>query len=96
MHRTTLNVPDSLFRKAKVKAAAEGMPLSEVVRDLLGRWVTGEVDLEGEESSRRATVERARVTFGIWKDRNPDAFVAESRAGLKARDREIEDAQLAP
>jgi len=33
MNRTTLNVPDSLFRKAKVKAAAEGVPHSEVVRE---------------------------------------------------------------
>jgi hypothetical protein len=96
MHRTTLNFPDSLFRKAKVKAAAEGVPLSEVVRDLLGRWVTGEVDLDGEERSRRETVERARGTFGLWKGRDPDAFLAESRAALKARDREIEDARLAP
>jgi hypothetical protein len=96
MHRTTLNFPESLFRKAKVKAAAEGIPLSEVVRHLLGRWVTGEVDLEGEERSRRETVERARGTFGLWKGRDPDAFLAESRAALKARDREIEDARLAP
>jgi hypothetical protein len=96
MHRTTLNVPDNLFRKAKVKAAAEGVPLSEVVRDLLGRWVTGEVDLDGEERSRRETLERARGTFGLWRDRDPDAILAESRAGLKARDRELEDARLAP
>lgn len=96
MHRTTLNVPESLFRRARVKAAAEGVPLSEVVRGLLARWVTGEVGLEGEERSRRETVERARATFGLWQDRDPDAFLAESRAGLKARDREVEDARLAP
>lgn len=96
MHRTTLNIPEGLFRKAKVKAAAERVPLSEVLRNLLDRWVTGEVALETGDRSRRETVERARRTFGMWRDRDPDAVLDESRASLKGRDREIEDARLAP
>lgn len=96
MHRTTLNVPDSLFRKAKIKAAAEKVPLSEVIRALLDRWVAGELDVAGEDLSRREAVERARNTFGLWKDRDPDELLDESRAGLTVRDRELEDARLAP
>lgn len=96
MHRTTLNIPEGLFRRAKVKAASERVPLSEVLRSLLDRWVTGEVELEGGSRSRREAVERARKTFGIWRDRDPDALLGESRAGLDDRDREVEDARLAP
>ena len=96
MHRTTLNIPNDLFRKAKVKAASEDLPLAEVVRSLLGRWVSGELLLEAEGRSRRDLVRRARESFGIWKDRDPDAFIEASRLGLADRDREIEDARLAP
>ncbi|HEX6200400.1 MAG TPA: hypothetical protein VF150_09060 [Thermoanaerobaculia bacterium] len=96
MHRTTLNIPDGLFRRAKVKAAAERVPLSEVLRDLLDRWVTGDLTRETGDRSRREVVERARRTFGMWRDRNPDAFLEQSRATLGARDRKVEDARLAP
>lgn len=96
MHRTTLNIPNDLFRKAKVKAASEDLPLAEVVRNLLGRWVSGEVLLEAEERSRREMVRRARESFGIWKYRDPDAFLKASRTGLTDRDEELEDARLAP
>lgn len=96
MHRTTLNIPDGLFRRAKVKAASEKVPLSEVLRNLLDRWVTGELAMETGGRSRREAVECARKTFGLWRDRNPDTLLKESRAGLKPRDREIEDARLAP
>lgn len=96
MHRTTLNLPDRLFRNAKIKATSERLPLSEVIRSLLDRWVAGEVDLGGGDRSRQEAVERARKTFGMWRDRDPDQFLRESRRGLEDRDRRIEDARLAP
>lgn len=96
MHRTTLNLPESLHRKAKIKAATESVPLSEVIRLLLARWVAGEARLQTGELSHREMVAKARETFGIWKDRDPDAYLKESRKGLGARDRETEDARLAP
>lgn len=96
MHRTTISVPDGLFRRAKDKAATERVALSEVLRKLLDRWVTGEVVIEPKDRPPRKTVEEARQTFGMWKDRDPDTFFKDSRAGLKARDRKIEDARLAP
>jgi hypothetical protein len=96
MHRTTLNLPEGLFRKAKIKAASDGLPVSEVLRNLLDRWVRGEVELETEHMSRREAVKRARETFGLWRDRDPDSYLASSRAGLSERDREIDDARMAP
>jgi len=96
MHRTTLNLPDRLFRSAKIKATSERLPLSEVIRGLLDRWVAGEVDLGGGDRSRQEAIERARRTFGMWRDRDADEFLRESRKGLSERDREIEDARVAP
>jgi hypothetical protein len=96
MHRTTVSVPEGLFRRAKVKAATERVPLSEVLRRLLGRWVTGEVVLEPKDRRPQKSVEKARRTYGMWRDRDPDTFLEKSRAGLKIRDRTIEDARLAP
>lgn len=96
MHRTTLNVPEDLFRQAKVKAASEDVPLSEVLRDLLARWVRGEVEVGAGAGSRREAVRRARATFGMWRDRDPDGLLRDSRGGLEERDRKIEDARLAP
>jgi len=38
--------------------------------------------------------ERARRSRGIWKDRDPDAYLAASRAGLSERDEDLGDARL--
>ncbi len=35
--RTTLDIPDTLFRQAKARAALEGIPLKEVVAESLRR-----------------------------------------------------------
>ena len=35
--RTTIDIPDDLFRKVKVKAAEEGLRLKDVVADLIER-----------------------------------------------------------
>jgi hypothetical protein len=96
MHRTTLHLPDRLFRTAKIKATSERVPLSQVIRTLLDRWVAGEVVLGGGDRSRQEAVERARKTFGMWRDKDADRFLRESRMGLSGRDREIEDARQAP
>lgn len=85
MHRTTLNLPDRLFRRAKIKATSEQSTLSEVIRSLLDRWVAGEVDLGGGDRSRQEAVEHARRTFGMWRDRESDDFLRRSREGLGER-----------
>ena len=94
MHRTTINIPDSIFHRAKIKALREGVTVSEAVRELLARWVAGEIRLSSEERSREELVALARAARGMWADRDPDAYLAASRAGLKDRDKELEDARL--
>lgn len=96
MHRTTLNLEDDLARRAKIKATAEGVTISEVVRNLLARWTQGELEVYDSGLSRSALIDRARGTYGMWRDRDPDRFLAESRSRLARRDRELEDARLAP
>jgi len=41
MHRTTINVPESIFRRARIKALKEDVTVGEVLRELLARWVAG-------------------------------------------------------
>lgn len=93
MHRTTLVLSDDLFRHARSKATSEGVSLSEVLRGLLDRWVTGEVRLPEPEEDRGPDADRAASSFGMWKDRDPDQLLRESRVGLEDRDRELEDAR---
>jgi hypothetical protein len=37
MHRITINVPESTFQRARIKALRENVAVSEVIRDLLAR-----------------------------------------------------------
>jgi plasmid stability protein len=96
MHRTTIALREDLARRARIKAAAEGVSVSEVVRDLLSRWLSGEVGRGGAPESREATTARALATFGMWKERDPDEFLVRSREGLSRRDRDVEHARVAP
>jgi hypothetical protein len=94
MHRTTINVPDAVFHRARIKALRENVTVSEVLRDLLARWVAGEISIDSEERSREELVALARAARGMWADRDPDAYLAASRAGIEERDRNLEDARL--
>ena len=94
MHRTTINVSESMFQQARIKALREDVTVSEVVRDLLARWVAGEIDLAARESTRDKLAALARDAQGMWADRDPDAYLAASRARLKERDQELTDARL--
>jgi hypothetical protein len=51
-----------------------------------------DVQIESEDRARLA--ERVRRSRGIWKDRDPDAYLAASRAGLSVRDEDLGDARL--
>jgi len=94
MHRTTINVPESIFQRARIKALREDVAVSEVIRDLLARWVAGEIDLASKERSREKLVALARAARGMWADRDLDNYLAASRTGLKERDEELEHARL--
>jgi len=73
MHRTTINVSELVFQQAKIKALREQMSVSEVIRELLARWVAEEIDLSPGERSRDRQVALARAARGMWADRDPDA-----------------------
>jgi len=89
MHRTTINVSESVFQQARIKALREDVTVSEVVRDLLARWVAGEIDLSARDRTRDTLVALAREAQGMWSERDPDAYLAASRARLKERDQEL-------
>jgi hypothetical protein len=66
--------------------------VSEVIRELLARWVAGEIELDPGARDRQVTL--ARAAQGMWADRDPDAYLAASRAGLQERDEELAHAYL--
>ena len=92
MSMTTIDLPPELIERAQGKANRENLDIAEVVRRLLARWVSGDVKIESEDRARLA--QRARRSRGIWKDRDPDAYLAASRAGLSTRDEDLDDARL--
>jgi Arc/MetJ-type ribon-helix-helix transcriptional regulator len=94
MHRTTINLSESVLQQAKIKALREDVTVSEVIRELLARWVAGELDLDGGRQAHDRQVALARAARGMWADRDTDALLAASRAGLPERDEELAHARL--
>lgn len=43
--RIMVRAPESLHKAVRVKAAELGQPVSEIVRELLTGWVSGEIEL---------------------------------------------------
>ena len=91
--KTTVRFPADLLKEARIKAINEGLSLSEVLRRLLRLWLRGKVTLETTEDTSRQ-IQLARESFGMWSDRDPDEYLARSRAGLALRDQEVEDARM--
>ena len=94
MHRTTINVPESVYRQARIKALQENVTVSEVIRELLACWVTGELELDTRSQTTDRRIALVRSAHGMWADRDPDRYLAASRAGLAERDEELAHAQL--
>jgi hypothetical protein len=94
MPRTTINISEPAFQKAKMKAVREGVTISEVIRELLARWAVDEIDLDPGKEAGERQVALARAARGMWADRDPDAFLAASRAGLEDRDEELTHVRL--
>lgn len=76
-----VDLPSELVEHSRIKATRENLDIAEVVRRLLARWVSGVVQIESED--RVSLAERARRSRGIWKDRDPDAYLAASRSGVR-------------
>jgi hypothetical protein len=88
----TVDLPPELIERAQGRATRENLDLAEVVRRLLTRWVSGDEKIEPENRVKLA--EQARRSHGIWKDRDPDAYLVASRTGLSERDEDLGDARL--
>ena len=53
--RTTLSIPAELRRRARIKALEElNSSLSAVIRELLERWLNGEIRLGQEEEQEES------------------------------------------
>lgn len=91
--KTTVRFPTDVLREARIKAIHEGLSLSQVLRRLLRLWLRGKIALETKEDTSHQ-IQLARKAFGMWSDRDPDEYLAHSRAGLIARDREVENARM--
>jgi hypothetical protein len=48
--RTTLSIPRELRHRARIKAVMLDVSLSSVIRELLERWVAGEIRIGAEEA----------------------------------------------
>ena len=94
MHRTTLNLSERVLQQAKIKALREHLTVSEVIRDLLARWVAGEIRVNPTDRAEDSRIALARAAHGMWADRDPSIYLAASRAGLKQRDEELAHARL--
>ena len=55
--KATLTMPDDLKRQARAKAILEGRSLSGVVRQLLRKWLAGEVELAPADGDEEADEE---------------------------------------
>lgn len=88
MHRTTINLSEPVLEQAKIKARREEVTVSEVIRELLARWVADDIELGLGDPTRDRRVALARAARGMWADRDPDAYLAASRAGLSEHDEE--------
>lgn len=94
MYRTTVNISEQVLQQAKIKAVREQVTVSEVIRELLSQWVSGEIEIGPGNRARDRRVALARAARGMWDDRNPDAYLAVSRAGLLEHDEELAHARL--
>jgi hypothetical protein len=77
--RTTLDLPDNLFRKAKLQAVHEGVALKEVVTRALERGLASSAASEdGERKSRAkrlfASLDKARNTKPVGPLNRPKLY----------------------
>ena len=86
MNPTAISCGETLFQRAHTRALREGVTVPEAVRDLLTRWVAGEIDLATEGHARQKLVHLAREAQGMWADRGAGAYLTASRAAHDERD----------
>jgi len=75
--KTTMDLPDDLYRRVKAKSALQGRAVREVTIELYQRWLS--------EAPGRAAAQAAPEWLSEWLDR-ADAYVAEAPKGPTARE----------
>jgi hypothetical protein len=82
--RTTLDIPDAVFKKVKLKAVEEGVPLKDVVTRALEKEVRSDAVTakERRERARRlfSAFDRARNTRPVGRLKREELY---DRAGLR-------------
>lgn len=81
--RTTLEIPDSLFKKAKLKAVHEGLPLKDIINRALARELAATAD---DGAARRSRTERLLTALA---GRNIEPIAPLTREAIHARARNI-------
>ncbi len=61
--KTTIDIPDALYRQVKARSALEGRAIREVVIDLFAGWLGGGTLQKGAEQPSSATVREARPAW---------------------------------
>ncbi len=81
--KTTIDIPDELYRKVKAKSALEGRRIREVTIELFSRWLR---EKEGVESKEEATTEWLESWLSA-----ADEALGDSPDGPSAREILLED-----
>lgn len=84
--RTTLEIPDSLFKKAKLKAVHEGLALKDIINRALERDLAPAAE---DATARRARTERLLAALA---GRNTEPIAPLTREGIHARGRHLPSA----
>lgn len=62
--KTTIDIPDAIYRQVKARSALEGRPIREVVIDLFTGWLDSGAAAEGDgQASRSAAVHESRPAW---------------------------------
>lgn len=67
--RTSLDIPDDLYRSLKARAAMEGRTVREVAVNLFRGWVGEEAGAGSEPEPDRGSVPSAEDTRQAWLER---------------------------
>jgi hypothetical protein len=78
--RTTLDIPDEVFKKTKLKAVQEGVRLKDVVTRALEREVGGARARAAKEAAMEEAMAPQLLFLAMNRAQRAKAFLAESKA----------------
>lgn len=57
-HKLTVRITEDEYKPVRIKAAALGVTISSVVRELLARWARNEIEVASDRPPSEAAAER--------------------------------------